>query len=592
MNAARAIRLGRLAALWGLGAVALFVLAWTCSSLGLGFATASFLALVVIILLSLLDSLISSFVFSVVAVACLNYFFVPPLRTFHIASGQDVSGLATFLVASLAITTLVRRIRQLADTRRAQSQLLDLTQDAIFVRGDGDVITYWNHGAQALYGWTRHEAVGKIAHDLLRTDFPAPLADITHDLLASGRWEGELVHTSRTGERIIVSSRWSLQRDEAGRPVATLETNTDVTDRRHAEERLRDIEGGYLTEAQKLSLTGSFGWNVESREVFWSEESYRIFGYDGTARPTLDTMLARVHPADIQVVREAIDTAARTRAPLDFEHRLVMPDGAIKHLHVLAHPLETTPQQFVGALMDVTAHRTIQEELRYSEYRYHNLFRALAASFWEVDFSEAYQIARVLRKSGVMDLARHLAENPAVVRDMMRASRVVDVNEQTVALFGRGDKAELLVAVEPFWPDESTAVYASSMIAAITGQPSFATECRLRTIDGRTFEALFTACFPPESVADGRLLIGVIDISARVRAQEKLQQVQSEFAHAARVSMLGELTASIAHEVNQPLAAINTNASAALRWLDRGEPDVAEVRTLAARIIADSARAS
>jgi len=84
----------------------------------------------------------------------------------------------------------------------------------------------------------------------------------------------------------------------------------------------------------------------------------------------------------------------------------------------------------------------------------------------------------------------------------------------------------------------------------------------------------------------------VIDISERVKAQAQLRQVQTEFAHAARVSMLGELTASIAHEVNQPLAAIATNASAGLRWLDRPEPDVAEVRALTQRIIADAQRAA
>ncbi|MGE0045749.1 MAG: ATP-binding protein [Hyphomonadaceae bacterium] len=236
--------------------------------------------------------------------------------------------------------------------------------------------------------------------------------------------------------------------------------------------------------------------------------------------------------------------------------------------------------------------QTAEQALRESEYRYRNLFQAMAASFWELDFSPVGAMLRGLRKEGVADFAAYFAANPEFVRAMMRATRVLDVNEQTVTLFGKGDKAELLQSLDVYWPDESNHVYAASVIAAVSGKSSYAAECKLRKLSGERFEALFTACFAPESVAAGKLLIGVIDISERVRAQQMLRQVQAEFAHAARVSMLGELTASIAHEVNQPLAAIATNASAGLRWLDRPEPDVGEVRALTERIIADAQRAA
>jgi signal transduction histidine kinase len=211
----------------------------------------------------------------------------------------------------------------------------------------------------------------------------------------------------------------------------------------------------------------------------------------------------------------------------------------------------------------------------------------MAASFWELDFSPVGAMLRDLRKQGVTDYAAYFAEHPAFVRQMMAATRVIDVNDQTVALFGRGEKAELLRPLDDYWPEESNHVYAASVLAAVSGRASYATECRLRKLNGETFDALFTACFAPEAVANGKLLIGVIDVSERVQAQAMLRQVQAEFAHAARVSMLGELTASIAHEVNQPLAAIATNASAGLRWLDRPEPDIVEVR-----IIADAQRAA
>jgi signal transduction histidine kinase len=236
--------------------------------------------------------------------------------------------------------------------------------------------------------------------------------------------------------------------------------------------------------------------------------------------------------------------------------------------------------------------QSAEDALRESEYRYRNLFQAMAAAFWELDFSGVGAMLRQARADGVSDFSAHFAARPDFVRAMMRATKVLDVNAQSVALFGNGDRDGLLTDLEPFWPGASNHVFAASVVAAVSGRPSYAAECKLRTLNGREFEALFTACFPPESVAEGKLLVGVIDISERVRAQEMFRQLQAEYAHAARVSVLGELSASIAHEVNQPLAAIATNASAGLRWLDRAEPDVAEVRALTQRIIADAERAA
>jgi two-component system, LuxR family, sensor kinase FixL len=125
---------------------------------------------------------------------------------------------------------------------REQASLLDLTHDTVFVRDMHDVITYWNRGAEELYGWTRDEAVGKVTHQLTQTIFPTPLAEINAELLRMGRWEGELIHTKRDGTQVVVASRWSLQRDEQGRPSAILETNNDITERQRAEDALRKAQ--------------------------------------------------------------------------------------------------------------------------------------------------------------------------------------------------------------------------------------------------------------------------------------------------------------------------------------------------------------
>jgi len=125
---------------------------------------------------------------------------------------------------------------------REQASLLNLTHDSIFVRDMNDVITYWNRGAEELYGWTGEEAVGKVSHQLTQTIFPAPLEEINAELLRTGRWAGELVHTKRDGTQVVVASRWSLERDKAGNAVAVLVTNNDITERKQAEEALHQTQ--------------------------------------------------------------------------------------------------------------------------------------------------------------------------------------------------------------------------------------------------------------------------------------------------------------------------------------------------------------
>jgi PAS domain S-box-containing protein len=113
-----------------------------------------------------------------------------------------------------------------------QARLLDLANDAIFVRGTDDRISYWNEGAERLYGWAKEEAVGQSPHNLLSTEFPIPLSEV----LNRDRWDGELKHTKRDGTKITVASRWTTLRDKEGKPVAWLEINSDISARKTAEE--------------------------------------------------------------------------------------------------------------------------------------------------------------------------------------------------------------------------------------------------------------------------------------------------------------------------------------------------------------------
>ncbi len=169
-------------------------------------------------------------------------------------------------VSAIGATTFLALKNQSASMAlRGQARLLDLTHDTIFVRDMNDVITYWNRGAEELYGWSRDEATGKVSHQLTKTVFPAPLEEITAELFRTGRWEGELVQTKRDGTRVTVSSRWSLQRDERARPVATLETNNDITERNEAQEALRraQAELAHINRVMTLGeLTASIAHEV------------------------------------------------------------------------------------------------------------------------------------------------------------------------------------------------------------------------------------------------------------------------------------------------------------------------------------------
>ena len=153
--------------------------------------------------------------------------------------------------------------RKLAEERiREQASLLNLTHDSILVRNMQNVITYWNRGAEEFYGWTAEQVVGKsTASRLLQTVFPQPPDEIDAELLRTGRWEGELLQTKADGTRAVVASRWSLQRDERQQPLAILELNNDITERKQAEESLRQAQAD-LAHVSRVTIMGELAASI------------------------------------------------------------------------------------------------------------------------------------------------------------------------------------------------------------------------------------------------------------------------------------------------------------------------------------------
>jgi PAS domain S-box-containing protein len=594
-------RLRYLILLWIAGGVALGLLTAVCFRLGLSLAATGYLFLIVIVLLSLMDSLISSLVFSVIAVGCLDYFFTAPLFSFEIANLHDILGIVVFFLTSLVITTLVRRLDRATRMQLHQARQLELTHDAIVSSDTSGAIVYWNRAAEELYGWKREEVLGQQPQLLLQTEFPAPFEEIKEILTRTGRWEGELGHTRRDGSKVRVASRWSVQRDEAGRPTGRITTNNDVTERRQAEEMLRRSQAAYIAEAQRLSHTGSFGWNPASGEIFWSDETFRIFGYDPATKPSIELVLQRVHPDDLPGVRQAIERATNTRQEIDFEHRLAMPDGTVKTVHVRAHALgekkngAAEAPQFVGAVMDVTARTEAYAALQRTEQRYRLLFEHMPVALIQLRTRGRVGRGRImdrLRAEGIGDFLSWLDQHPEFVRDALEGLTIETVNEQALRMFGARDAGELIAFTNAGIWQERPDTFRRMLDSRYRGHWTYHEETKVRTIDGRAVDVLFTIARPDRYDSDaGLVLYGFIDITASARMREKLQDLQAEFAHAARLSVLGELAASIAHEVNQPLAAIAASGEAGLRWLDRAAPDITEASAAMRRIVGDARRA-
>src|SRR5712664_1558841 len=160
----------------------------------------------------------------------------------------------------------------------------------------------------------------------------------------------------------------------------------------------------YLAEAQRLSHTGSFGWYVSSGEIFWSDETYRIFEYDRSVKPTIDSVVQRVHPQDRADFQKVIDGASRGATDFEHTYRLLLPDGRVKHVHALAHALQDASgnREFVGAVTDITEQRHAEAVIREQEAELREVVDTIPAIVWSTlpDGSNTYVNKRFVEYSG------------------------------------------------------------------------------------------------------------------------------------------------------------------------------------------------
>src|SRR5215831_13789611 len=276
-------------------------------------------------------------------------------------------GIENLLRAKATLENQVRELRQdEAESQvresmyREEAELLNLAHDAIFVCDVNGRIKYWNRSAELLYGWSKEEARGQISHELLRTMFPQPRAEIAAQVIAGTPWEGELIHTHRNGSRVSVDSRWALQRDDRGKPCGILETNRDITQRKHLEKRFEK-----LLEAapDAIVIVGKRG-----KIDLVNAQAETLFGYKRSE--LIGQPVEILVPAQLRGVHEkhrhdyAQSPRPRTMgASLDLCGR--RKDGSEFPVEISLSPIETEQGMLVAtAIRDTTLRRETLEKIR------------------------------------------------------------------------------------------------------------------------------------------------------------------------------------------------------------------------------------
>jgi PAS domain S-box-containing protein len=405
-------------------------------------------------------------------------------------------------------------------------------------------------------------------------------------LLSAGRWEGELVQTTAQGSRVVVASRWTLQRDEQNRPVMILETNNDITTRKRAEDALR-LQANLLEQTHDAVLV----WELPGTIVYWNHGAEQLYGFlkDEAIGRSSHKLLRTEHPMPTELFEPLIERQGTWVGELTQMTR----DGrkiVVETRHVLKR--EDGRRLVLETNRDITERKRAEQALRESEQRYRYIFESTRVSIWEEDFTLVAAAIQELKAKGVQDFRRYLAEHPEFIDKAISMVRIVDVNQATAELFGAQNKDELLISLDRIFTPETREVFAGELIALAEGRTWFESQTSLQTLRGDRTSVIFTIAFPTDAAKLNSVLVSIMDISEQKRAEEALRQSQADLAHMNRVTTLGELTASLAHEVNQPITAAVTNANTCLRWLTRSEPDLDEARQAAARTVKDAIRAA
>lgn len=225
-------------------------------------------------------------------------------------------------------------------------------------------------------------------------------------------------------------------------------------------------------------------------------------------------------------------------------------------------------------------------------HRYHRVFDATAVAFWEIDLADVHAWLASAKEAGIDDPIAFIRANPDFNRTSLDHCKVLDVNSRAEEMFGVSRAEAIATPFGKWCPPESEKLLEDNLVAYLTGARGFEGETVMTRADGTRFPVHISTAFPKQVVANPAGTFAIMDISERVAREQALARANADLVHAARVAALGELTASIAHEVNQPLGAVSANGMAALRWIGRDQPDLGEATAAINRMINEAGRAS
>ncbi len=279
----------------------------------------------------------------------------------------DLPDLSQWIKANAALEEEVHKRRDIElDLRtseanyRAQAELLDLTHDAIFVRDMEDKIIYWNRAAERLYGWGSAEACGQVAGKLLQKRFPVSLDQIEAEVRARGSWEGEIVHRSRNGAEIVVSSRWALRTNSAGQPLSILESNRDITQRKDEEQKFRNL----LESAPDAMVI----IDREGLVQLINAQTERLFGYSREeliGKPIEMLVPQRFHTQHVGHRSHYSESPRPREMGVGLELSGRRKDGTEFPVEISLSPLKTQGGTLVSsAIRNVTDRRHAEEQIR------------------------------------------------------------------------------------------------------------------------------------------------------------------------------------------------------------------------------------
>ena len=350
---------------------------------------------------------------------------------------DDAGNLTAFIGTTMDITQRKRAEEDLRKQKAHFEKLFELAPEAIILRDIDNRVLRVNREFTNLYGFAPEEALGRSIRDLIVPEDQWKASETLRQALQRGeRVNAELTHKRKDGSRLAVSFVAAPVQVEGNTPEIYA-IYRDITQRKRAEEALRRSEA-YLAEGQRLSHTGSWARCVTSGEVYFSQESYRIFGFEPDSKVTLDKILGRIHPDDRLAAHETIQQSIADSSDFELNYRIILDDGSIRHLHVLGHPIrkpDGSVAEFLGTHVDVTEQRLSRKALEDAFAEINTLKEQL--------FQENVALRQEIDETSMFD---EIIGKSAALQKILKELETVGPTDSTVLILGETGTGKELIA--------------------------------------------------------------------------------------------------------------------------------------------------